>query len=231
MTHPAHATEDASAVGTFEVVVFDHDGVLVDSEIIAMDILAQMVTAHGIPTTTDQAINQFLGTSIDAVIDHVRTVDAQVDADVFIDRFNTDLFDGFRDRLVPIPGMHELLQGLRNRNIPVVVASSGSQERVALGLSCSDLAQHFTTDRITTRDDVRRGKPAPDIFLTAAVKEGIDPSRCIVIEDSPHGVEAAHRAGMRVIGLAHRTPAHRLANADWVVDDAVGIQQILLGTP
>lgn len=224
------AEPDAHAAGSFDVVVFDHDGVLVDSEILAMQILAAMATDHGAPTTVDTAIHTFLGTSIDHVLDYIRAQGGQVDDDLFVTAFHDDLFASFRDRLQPVPGMAALLERLSDQGVTSVVASSGTSERVDLGLRCSGLSMFFEPQRITTRDHVSRGKPAPDIFLAAAVKAAADPARCIVIEDSPHGITAARRAGMRVIGLAYRTPAERLADADWVVTDTRMIEQVLFGS-
>lgn len=218
------------AAGTFDVVVFDHDGVLVDSEILAMEILAAMATDHGAPTSVDQAIDTFLGTSIDHVLTYIRAQGGTVEDEPFITTFHDDLFDSFRARLRPVPGMDLLLSRLTRSGLTSVVASSGTTERVDLGLTCSGLAPYFDPSRITTRDDVSRGKPAPDIFLAAAVKAAVDPDRCIVIEDSPHGITAARRAGMRVIGLAYRTPPERLDAADWVVTDTAMIESILLGS-
>ena len=225
------ATGNPSDVpGSFDVVVFDHDGVLVDSEILAMEILASMSSDHGAPTTVPEAIDTFLGTSIDHVLDYIRAQGGQVDDAHFVDAFHDALFAAFRDRLQPVPGMAFLLDQLQTHRLTSVVASSGTSERVELGLECSGLSPYFDSSRITTRDHVSRGKPAPDIFLAAAVKAATDPSRCIVIEDSPHGITAARRAGMRVIGLSHRTPVERLVEADWVVTDTAAIHRLLLGT-
>lgn len=228
--HPAMMRLDASdAVGTFDVVVFDHDGVLVDSEILAMEILASMASDHGAATTVEQAIDTFLGTSIDHVLEYIRRQGGHVDDSYFVDVFHDSLFTAFRERLQPVPGMDRLLASLQSSHITSVVASSGTSQRVELGLECSGLSRYFAPERITTRDHVSRGKPAPDIFLAAAVKAATDPSRCIVIEDSPHGITAARRAGMRVIGLSHRTPADRLFEADWVLTSTDDIQTLLLG--
>lgn len=229
LTVRSHDAGAAEIPGSFDVVVFDHDGVLVDSEILAMEILASMASEHGAPTTVQRAIDTFLGTSIDHVLDYVRQQGGELDDSAFVDTFHDSLFTAFRQRLQPIPGMDRLLEQLHGADLTSVVASSGTTERVELGLTCSGLAPYFDPDRITTRDHVLRGKPAPDIFLAAAVKAATDPARCIVIEDSPHGITAARRAGMRVIGLAYRTPAHRLTDADFVVTDTDAIHEILLG--
>lgn len=224
----AEHVEDAS--GTFDVVVFDHDGVLVDSEILAMEILSSMATEHGVPTTIDQAIDEFLGTSIDHVLGYIRTHGGTTDDAQFVEMFHNELFQAFRSRLQPVPGMDELIEEISSRGFTSVVASSGTSERVGLGLQCSGLSAHFDETRITTRDHVSRGKPAPDIFLAAAVKAAVDPARCIVIEDSPHGITASRRAGMRVIGLAFRTPADLLHEADWVAHNTTEIQRVLFGS-
>ena len=122
----------------------------------------------------------------------------------------------------------QLLEQLLALGIPCVIASSGSSQRVDLGITTTGLVEFFPDDVITTRDHVERGKPFPDLFLLAAERAGIDPARCLVIEDSPHGVDAAHRAGMRVVGLSFRTPVARLTGADWIVTDAADILPLIL---
>lgn len=212
----------------FDLVVFDHDGVLVDSEIIAMTLIADLLTEHGIPTTVDEAINTYLGTSLDTVIGVIEDSGVRIDRQVFEQRFHDKLFDGFRLELNPIPGMRTLLEELTAAKVPFVIASSGSSQRVKLGITTTHLIEFFPDHVITTRDHVQRGKPFPDLFLLAAERAGIEPARCLVVEDSPHGVEAAHRAGMRVVGLSYRTPVSRLTAADWVVTDAAEILPLIL---
>lgn len=213
----------------FDLVIFDHDGVLVDSEIIAMDLIAQIVTEHGHPMTVDEAIHTFLGTSLDAVAESIREHGGVVDMQVLDATFHARLFDGFRERLVAIPGIPELLTALADQGIPVCIASSGTRERVTLGVTTTGLQTFFDPESMTTREDVTRGKPHPDLFELAASRAQIPPERCLVIEDSPHGVEAARRAGMRVVGLSYRTPAAALSEADWVVTDPSAILAIVRG--
>ena len=213
----------------FGLVIFDHDGVLVDSEIIAMDIICELLGEHGVPTTVDEAIVAYLGGSLDVVMDVIEERGTPVDRQDFDRRFHEALFAGFRERLVPIPGVVSLLDALQEAGMPFVIASSGSSARVDLGVTTTELAAYFPPHVRTTRDHVERAKPFPDLFLLAAERAGVDPSSCLVIEDSPHGVEAAHRAGMRVVGLAHRTPPDRLQDADWVVRDTSAILPLILG--
>lgn len=210
------------------LVIFDHDGVLVDSESIAMELLAAMSTDLGYPLTVDQAFARYLGTSFGFVVEDLRAQGADVDADALHRDFHRDLFDAFRARLEPIPGIPELLDALVAAGLPIAIASSGSSERVNLGITSTRIDHHFADSVITTADHVTRGKPFPDLFLTTAERFGIAPSECIVIEDSPFGVEAAQRAGMQVIGFAYQTPEDRLAAADWVVRDMREVQRILL---
>ena len=213
---------------TAPLVIFDHDGVLVDSESIAMELLAGISTDLGHPLTVDEAFARYLGTSFGFVVEDLRAQGAEVDAEALHRDFHHDLFEAFRVRLEPIPGIPELLDALAAAGRPIAIASSGSSERVNLGITSTRIDHHFADSVITTADHVSRGKPFPDLFLTTAERVGIAPSDCIVIEDSPFGVEAAQRAGMQVIGFAYQTPEHRLATADYVVRDMSEVQRILL---
>ncbi len=126
--------------------------------------------------------------------------------------------------------MPTLINALKSRGAALAIASSGTSERVALGITQTGLADSFDAGSIFTKDQVKRGKPEPDIFLLAAKSLGIDPARCLVIEDSPHGVQAARRAGMFVIGLAFRTSAEDLHEADLVLSSAAAVLELLSST-
>jgi len=210
------------------LVIFDHDGVLVDSEVIAMDLLAGISTSLGIPLTADEAFHRYLGTSFGFVVEDLQAQGAVVHADSLQQRFHDDLFTRFRTSLQPIPGIPGLLQELSDMGQAVSIASSGSSRRVNLGITATGIDHFFADSVITTADDVTRGKPFPDLFLTTAERAGIAPRDCIVIEDSAFGVEAAHAAGMRVIGFAYQTPAARLSDADWLITDMAEAWPILV---
>jgi len=199
------------------LVIFDHDGVLVDSEPIAMSVLASISTDFGFDLTADEAFDRYLGTSFDYVVEDLRRQGAIIDRDALHVQFHEDLFAGFRTRLTPIPGIPELLTHLTDSHQPIAIASSGNSQRVTLGITSTGIDHFFADSVITTADDVNRGKPFPDLFLTTAERARIDPEHCIVIEDSPFGVQAAHAAGMRVIGFARHTPAATLRDADWLI--------------
>lgn len=209
------------------LVIFDHDGVLVDSEPIAMAVLADISSSFGFLITPEEAFDRYLGTSFDYVVEDLRSQGATIDRDALHRQFHDDLFAGFRARLTPIPGIPELLHELASTKQSIAIASSGNSQRVNLGITSAGIDHFFAGSIITTADDVTRGKPFPDLFLTTAERANVDPAHCIVIEDSPFGVEAAHAAGMRVIGFAHQTPAHALAAADWLITDMAAAGLIL----
>jgi HAD superfamily hydrolase (TIGR01509 family) len=213
---------------THELIIFDHDGVLVDSEIIAMELIADLVSDYGRATSIDEAFDRYLGTSLDFVIEDIQAHGGTVDPDFIHQEFHAALYDRFQNSLKPIPGMHDLLTELTSAQRSISIASSGERARVELGTTTTGLRSFFADDAITTREDVSRGKPHPDLFVVAAKRAGVAPTSCIVIEDSAHGVEAARRAGMAVIGLAYRTPTQALAEADWVVNDVSSMRALLM---
>jgi len=214
----------------FELVIFDHDGVLVDSEILAMTAIQELLADHGLPLELDTAFGMFLGRPFDKVIDHLQSYVPEIDREAVDIRFHTRLFELFVEFLQPIPDIPSLVAELKSRGAALAIASSGTSERVALGISQTGLADSFDTGSIFTKDHVKRGKPDPDVFLLAANSLGIDPARCLVIEDSPHGVQAAKRAGMFVIGLAYRTPAEDLQQADLVMSTAAEVLELVSST-
>ena len=109
----------------------------------------------------------------------------------------------------------------------MAIASSGTRARVDLGLGTTELSKWFDPDQITTIEDVARGKPEPDLFLKAAERALVDPRDCLAIEDSPHGVDSAKRAGMQVIALTSTMPADALTRADWVASDLIEITSLV----
>ena len=196
----------------FDLVIFDNDGVLVDSEWHANGILAEALSGLGVPATRETCIAEYMGRSLPDVRARVeRQLGRPLPVD-FERRYHERLFEMFRTRLTPIPGVADALARITT---PVCVASSGGRERIRLALAVTGLLARFE-GRIFSADDVARGKPAPDLYLHAARTLGAEPARCAVVEDSPLGVEAAAAAGMTVFAFARTTPAERLATADAV---------------
>lgn len=125
---------------------------------------------------------------------------------------DAEVCEGFRRELTPVPGIVQALEGIE---LPVCVASSGQSREDALTLALTGLWDRFA-GRILSADEVKRGKPAPDLFLHAASRISTQPERCIVVEDSPFGIAAAKVAGMSALGFAAAMPAARLDGADTV---------------
>lgn len=179
-----------------DLVIFDCDGVLVDSEELSCRCLSDALGQIGVEMSTEQALKLFLGRSTAAVVEYCRTAGQPVPAN-----FLTDLAgrvrETFRSQLKPIQGVGAVLAEL---SLPHCVASSSDLERVRFSLELTGLAAYFG-QRLYTSQMVRRGKPAPDLFLHAAGEMGCVPRRTLVIEDSVSGVMAAKAAGMKVWGF------------------------------
>lgn len=213
----------------YDLVIFDNDGVLVDSETISNRILAEYLTEVGCPTTYEESIRDYMGSAMHRVHDLVEErMGRRLPAD-FDERFHRKVFDAFRRDLQPVPGVDAVLEKLEANGVPYCVASSGSHERIRVGLGKTRLYERFGEERIFSSEDVGRGKPAPDLFLHAARVMGVAPERCAVVEDSPLGVEAAVAAGMDVYGFTRMTPAGKLADATARFGEMGELPGLLLG--
>ncbi len=180
-----------------QLVIFDCDGVLVDSEPIALDVLVDALAVKGITMDAEGAAERFLGRSISSLAEVVRQ-EFQVEIDqAFLTHMREALYARFRSDLKPIAGIKYVVGGLKALGISWCVASSSQRERIELSLAATDLLDHFTPS-IFSATMVKNGKPAPDLFLYAAAAMGVEPSACLVVEDSPAGIVAAQAAGMRV---------------------------------
>lgn len=209
-----------------ELVIFDCDGVLVDSERIAVRIEVQIGAELGWPLTADEVIEKFVGRSN-------KSIGALVEARLpgmsaaWQERYETLHREAVDRELVAVEGIHEALAAIA---LPTCVASSGSHEKMRHTLGHTGLHAHFE-GRIFSATEVEHGKPAPDLFLHAARRMGVEPAACVVVEDSKYGVQAARSAGMRSLGYAGGlTPAHWLEGPDTVVfDDMRKLPSLLSG--
>ena len=181
-----------------DLLVFDCDGVLVDSEALVMEVEAAMLTDAGFPLTTDEIADEFIGLSYSTMMRELGARHGRPVPDALSQRVQQAALDRFPDHLRSVPGMAELLAG---SDRPRCVASSSNVDRIELSLRVTGLADRFDPGSIFSAQMVARGKPAPDLFLLAATTLGVAPSRCLVIEDSTAGVTAAGAAGMAVVGL------------------------------
>ncbi|AKJ11637.1 hydrolase [Streptomyces incarnatus] len=196
-----------------DLVIFDNDGVLVDSEPISNRHLAAYLTELGHPTSYEDSIRDYMGSAMHRIHELVLERTGQRLPDDFDDVFHARVFAAFERELQPVAGVAGVLEKLAADGVPYCVASSGSHARIRVGHRTTGLDRWFAEERIFSSEDVGRGKPAPDLFLYAAERMGVAPERCVVVEDSPLGVQAALAAGMTV-GFTAMTPAEKLAGAD-----------------
>ncbi|MGW4893546.1 HAD family hydrolase [Kitasatospora sp. NPDC004240] len=197
-----------------ELVIFDCDGVLVDSERIAVRVNVALGAELGWPITAEEVIDRFIGRSITVLCAEVAERLGPEAGELWAKRF-AELHAEAVDRdLLPVDGIPDALAAL---TLPSCVASSGDHAKMRHTLGRTGLYGHFE-GRIFSATEVARGKPAPDLFLHAARRMGVDPAACVVVEDSRYGVQAARAAGMRALGYAGGiTPAEWLTGPDTVV--------------
>ena len=184
-------------------VIFDCDGVLVDSEPLSMRVDVQILAENGVVMSEEEAHRRFVGRTFSAMLDEIAQefgvsfpADASTQKDLrLLELYETDL------RVVD--GVEATLEALGPQHFSV--ASNSTHERVETALRIARLTRFFG-NRITTFEHVARGKPEPDVFIEAARRAGYAPEDCIVVEDSVTGVTAAHRAGCRVLGFTGTHP-------------------------
>ena len=204
-----------------DLVIFDCDGVLIDSELLSVRADRECLAECGIDLLVEEILESYTGISLAGMVADLEERHGPLPAD-FADRHRMRLWPLFEKELQAIPGVTAILDSLTCKSC---VASSGRPERLKYALSLVGLYDRFQPN-IFSATEVRRGKPAPDLFLYAAERMGVMPERCVVIEDSMPGVTAAVAAGMNVIGFvgaSHCRPgdAARLAaqGAIVIIDD------------
>lgn len=204
---------------------------LADSEVLSNSVIAEIVTELGVPTTVEDAYRTFMGKRLSEVIETIEAVIGRKLPPDFTDAYQLRTFNAFRARLKPVGGAREFLQTWRE--VPRCIASSSSPERLALSLEVLNMTALFE-GRVFSASNVARGKPHPDIFLHAVEQLGVEPTDCIVIEDSVGGVTAGRAAGATVVGLtaaSHIQPGHdarlRQAGADHVVASFAELDRVI----
>lgn len=190
------------------LIIFDCDGVLVETEALGVQVLHDCLQERGIHVPVDGLLDDFRGKSIAACVSQVKAIfiaanhsaeDMEKEASDFWAYVQVRTLDFFDRGVESIPGVTQVLQRLQQAGINFVVASNGKHEKMRKTLGNTGLLPFFT-GRMFSATDVAAGKPAPDLFLYAAQSMGVEPERCIVIEDSPPGARAAHAAGMKLVG-------------------------------
>jgi HAD superfamily hydrolase (TIGR01509 family) len=192
-----------------ELVIFDCDGVLVDSEPIAHRVLIEKLAEIGVAFTLEEAIATFLGRSVSAGMDVIEARLGGPAPDDFIPAYRAALREALLAEVEVVPGVVEVLDALE---APACVASNSGHDVIRAELGRVGLLERFD-GRIFSAADVSRSKPAPDLFLHAARTMGVPPDRCTVVEDTAVGVRAAVAAGMTVFGYAGMTPPEALESA------------------
>jgi len=209
-------------------VIFDCDGVLVDSERLSVDIDRRVLADLGWSLTNEEILHRFVGRSAAHFRAEIEQHLGRALPEDWEAPYQPWYVDAFERELVEVPGASSALDQIETT---VCVASSGSHDKIRRSLGLTGLLHRFD-GRIFSAQDVREGKPAPDLFLHAAAQLGADPSRCVVIEDSRFGVAAARAAGMRVLGYSGGlTPAEWLdeAGATAVFSDMRLLPDLLRG--
>lgn len=214
------------------LVIFDCDGVLVDSEVLEHAVDAELLAPYGYLATVDELIDRFVGI---ARRDMYATVFGELGREVpagLLEERERLVWDRCRSDLAAIVGVHAALDSLGG--VRKCVASSSTPEKLTLKLQSTDLTSYFSPHIFSTTL-VARGKPAPDIYLHAAHTVGVPAADCIVIEDSPHGIAGARAAGMTVYGFTgggHATPALgaslKAAGAQQIVGVMADLPNLLL---
>ena len=192
----------------FDLIIFDCDGVLVDSERVANAVFAKILEQEcGLLFSQQEMFDHFVGHSKAQCMQIVEQMTGLPPSPVLADRYQQDINRALQDTVQAVNGIELVLQTI---GIPYCVASSGSHEKMQGTLAKTGLAKYFD-DNIYSTSEVELGKPHPDIYLHAANSCGVDASaRCLVIEDSPVGVKGAVAAGMTVFGYAELMPAEKL---------------------
>jgi HAD superfamily hydrolase (TIGR01509 family) len=193
----------------FDLVIFDCDGVVVDSERLVFNVFGSFIRSLGVHLSDAETREQFLGRSLAdcmAIVERLRGTPAPPGS---LDRYTAERDRVLREGVQAVEGVREVLETL---TIPYCIASSGGHDKMRITLGATKLMPLFE-GRLFSATEVPRAKPAPDIFLFAAERMGASAARTAVIEDTVNGVRAGHAAGMTVFGYVDLTPAERLIEA------------------
>lgn len=197
------------------LIIFDCDGVLVDSERLNVEIESEMITAAGWSITPTEVARTFLGTTDDHMFEEIERHIGHALTDEWKSSLHKSYAARFAESLQAVPGITEVLDELEVLGVPVCVATNGTSQKMTRSLTKTNLFDRFT-DRCFSAELVERGKPEPDLFFFAAAAMGAAPETCVVVEDSPSGIRAARAAGMHVLAYA----------SDFVSDDMIPFDDV-----
>ena len=193
-------------MSNFDLIIFDCDGVLVDSELLTNTVFAAMLNESGLSVTLEDMFDKFVGNSMATCMEIIQNMLGKPAPDDFLKHYRARTRQALQAGLQPVNGIADALEKI---DLPYCVASSGDHDKMRTTLAITGLLPRFE-GKLFSVTEVARGKPHPDVFLYAAEKMGAKPNRCIVVEDTPIGVIAGSAAGMKVFGYAERMNAQRL---------------------
>ncbi len=199
-----------------DLVIFDCDGVLVDSEHISDRVFCEVLTDAGCPLTSAESGSMFTGFSMKSCMEIAEQHFGKKLQAGTLEEYYRRVYAAFRAELKPVKNSPMAVESIDKAGIKICVASSASHDTLAVTLGTTGLLPYFT-GRIFSSQDVERGKPFPDLFLHAAKTMGADPSKCIVVEDSIPGAKAGRAAGMKVFGYAEVTNTDKLRSEGAIV--------------
>jgi beta-phosphoglucomutase family hydrolase len=201
-----------------KAVIFDMDGVIVDSEPIHIEAEKQVLLKHGVKITTEE-LRTYTGTTAEFEFnDLIRKYELDTTAKTLFDEKEVIMFRLLEERTEPTKGVIDLIKELKQEGFKLGIATSGHRKLAHYYLRRLGLESFF--DTVVCAEDITRSKPDPEIFLKAAQRLGIEPSECVAIEDAKFGVEAAKRAGMRAVGYRNPSSGNQdLSKADWIVSN------------
>ena len=209
-----------------DFVIFDCDGVLVDSEGITNLVIQDNLAKYGLHVAVDDIIRLFVGGTMSGVMTQARSMGAALPDD-WLDEIYPEMITRLGQEVTLVPGAVDVLDALDAAGIGYAVGSNGPHRKMDVTLARTGLAARLQ-GRIYSREDVPNPKPAPDVYLKAASEAGIAPSRCVVIEDSPSGAKAGKAAGMVTFGFAAETePARLQPICDAVFNDMAQLPGLL----
>lgn len=200
----------------FDLIIFDCDGVLVDSEPIANELLRDALAENGLEMTVEGVVETYVGRSMQSVVEiSEKMLSRKLPLD-FLDVLQVKTFTAFHKKLKAVEGVETLLKELVEKRFKICVASSGGFDKMDVTLGLTGLGRYFEKN-IFSSSQVARGKPYPDLFLFAADQMQVEPAKCLVIEDSLPGVQGGVAAGMEVIGYSVRGNDEKLKKAGGLV--------------
>ena len=209
-----------------DLVIFDCDGVLVDSEPITNRVLQSNLAGHGLDMPIDQILSLFVGGTMPGVMQEARKMGADLPED-WLDEIYAHMLDALGREVELVPGILGVLDRLDAAGIPYAVGSNGPHEKMDVTLARTGLKDRLE-GRIVSRVDVPNPKPAPDVYLEAARRVGVSADRCVVVDDSPSGVRAGQAAGMLTFGFATEFAPEKLRPyCHFVFDDMALLPDLL----